>query len=399
MRLSRFSARSLALALAFAGLMTGLITATALADTLVLRDGRRLEGELIKQDAAGITFAAKIDGKVVVQRYSQNKIKRIIPGKSKPTETKPKPVAKVQSDRVIVLMDLSGSMGLFGRLKTARAEALQAIKDLPGHKRVLVTGFAEGIQPIQKGSFRSAIASNFQFFENTLRRTTIQRGNRTDFLTAFKEVQRSGPGEIMVFTDGIVRTQTGSDAESVAKSLKKALGNIKISVTLIRNQLLPYFGGEPCVDSEAAWKALAKDTGGTFKTVGDAIERQKELGVKIRVLGPDGKEVKALKIGQRYSVHVDIKGLDSNNYCFEYVLGTPMTATSVTADNKALGRGQRVSLSYIKGQVKSKLALKIVSSSNNYGGQPGYLTGTPGGKVTFEFDALGKKVTLALPVE
>ncbi|MDF1665864.1 MAG: VWA domain-containing protein, partial [Planctomycetota bacterium] len=148
-------------------LLGSLLCTNARADRLVLTDGRDLPGKIMSQTGTSVTFASKENGKVVVRKYQLAQIRSIIPELNDKNNPFPKPDRDpddpqnpknkvirtgpvTKTDRVIFLIDRSGSMALGSRLEKAVKLAEELMLKFEGETRLQVFAFDERAEPIQR---------------------------------------------------------------------------------------------------------------------------------------------------------------------------------------------------------------------------------------------------------
>jgi len=392
-----------------AGLLLMLIAGPALADRLVLLDGRDLKGQILDQDEGGVTFGVMRKGKLVIARYGRDKIKLIVPESTAAEAPRlvgpggaslrgdgPRP--KTDLRRIVVLIDRSSSMSRAGRVGEASKRALAMIGELRAVDQVQIYAFAERVDRVLS-SYRNATDGNRKLFEASLRRITANTVGRTLFSQAFRAAASARPTEIHLFTDGVPRSVPGwSDRAFKAQvlGLHKELG-IGLHVTLIQLGPLAYLGGEPFDKARADFGELCKATGGKLTVLGRKDTVRAKLGARIEVLDGD-KLVESVVVGKRYRLRVVIDGLLADDACYEYVVALPMLAQSVDKSGAELQAGRELALAIIGDDVRSVGSVKLVSAGSSYARSSGYLGVKPGGKLTFSFDALGLWVKRSLPV-
>lgn len=397
-------------------LLGSLLCTNARADRLVLTDGRDLPGKIMSQTGTSVTFASKENGKVVVRKYQLSQIRSIIPELNDKNNPFPKPKVDpdeardskngtartgplTETDRVIFLIDRSGSMALGSRLEKAVKLAEEILLKFEGETRLQVFAFDERAVPIQR-DFENVVPSKSRVFASALKRITVDKRAGSDLENSLKRVLKAKPKVIHIFTDGIDRGDPGRTYKDLLANINKMnRKKIVIHTHVFQGGYIPYFGGEPKKKARDFLKSLAEKNGGKC-TVEPAtvVAQSKEVKAEL-VVTLNGKAVQSLKVGQRYDLELKVKGLKSTAGLYEYLAGTPILMRSVNAAKKDVVRRVDLPLVFTGKRVISPFKFKIVAASNQYASSRGYMGVVSGGTVGFFFDALGQWVSLKLPVE
>lgn len=393
-----------------------LLCTNARADRLVFKDGQELLGKIMSQNASSVTFASKEGAKVVVRKYSLSKVKSIIPelGDKNSPFPKPKldpddpenPKNKVvrtgpvtETDRVVFLIDRSSSMGLGSRLENAVKLAEDLMGKFEGETRLQIFAYDERAEPIQR-DYENVVPSKSRIFQSALKRITVNKRAGTNIELALKRVLKAKPKVIHLFTDGVERSDAGAKYDDLLKSLLKLnRKKVVIHTHAFQSGFIPYFGGEPKKEARDFLKQLAEKSGGKSSAQpAEAVAQDKEVNAEI-VVTLNGKVVKSLKVGERYDVELKVKGLKGNPGLYEYLAGSPVLMRSVNASKRDVVRRVDLPVVFTGKKVVAPFKFKVVASTNSYASSRGYIGVVSGGTVGFFFDALGRWVSLKLPVE
>jgi hypothetical protein len=386
-----------------------LMISSADADRLVFRDGKELLGRVVSEDTATVTFATKVDGKLLVKRYPRAAIKKIIPELGKmndpfvdpdePAEqSKPVKESGLKSSRVVFLIDRSSSMALGRRFQNALKVARTIAKGYSSDTRLQIFAFDDTAEPILR-SYQNVIAQNSKLIDSSFRRISVKQKTGTNIELAFKRAFQANPQVIHVFTDGVDRSLPGASTKILANIARMNRKNTKIHTHAFQGGSIKYFGGEPRQRARGFLKKLASDNGGSATAAPETISAQnKERKVDI-VVTRNGQACKSLKIGQRYEVELKVKHMTGSKVIYEYVAGSPILMRSVDASKKNLVRRARLPLIIQDDRVVGSSTFVVVRANNANSQSRGYIGAVSGGAVAFFFDAIGQWVSLKLPVE
>lgn len=263
---------ALAALLAFAG--------GALADTLTLKDGTKLEGVVVEQKGDEVVFEHSVGGAKTKSTFKRSDVKALEFAASteakpeKPPEKKPEPVPEYGETKdykhgVIIVLDRSGSMAISNRFNTALDEVDKILLGLPA-----TTGFGVYLFDTKVVSvFDSNAVKTKDPMRGRMRKRIAELGglNRsgyTDIGAALAPAIRARPDAIYLLSDG-VPTKGDLQSDALLKAIKDLMPTKKfpIHVTAIR-------GGEHVEGLEendtiarAILKRIAEGSSGKYREV------------------------------------------------------------------------------------------------------------------------------------
>jgi hypothetical protein len=365
----------------------------ARADRLEMKDGRTLSGRILGQDADSITFGIRRNGRLVVERIERAAVRLVVPEVERPVAEsgaagKPKASTKKIARRVVLLVDLSGSMTLGDRLAEAKRSMKARLKTFDFDTRLSSSGFSSRFRPVLQG-YRNVTEESRAGLESAIDKLEALPGESSNFEAALRGAMRLGPHEIHLYSDGVQRYQPGLKTAGLLKKLLVILKDTKVHVDMFVSGELPYFGGEPRAEARALMGSLAERSGGTARLSDPVTEgSQQAVGARLVVLRGD-TPVERVEVGERYRLRIEIEGLDASNVCLEYLTGLPLLLRSVGKDGRDIVRRLDLPLTLREGRVESLEAFKLVREGDSYAGSAGFVAVAPGGRLATFLDLSG----------
>lgn len=213
------------------GLVAVALAAAARGDVLELKDGTRLEGQVVGMDATSVTIEVPLGqttGKVVVARADLARVglgeaAPVASGAAAAVESRapvalvstapapapsvarpvaPDPTALRQGEKVVFLLDCSGSMAIGKRWAQAKEELLRRARALPADGRFCLVAFHEAAD-VQFGDFVRRNDGTLKRLEGALDRLRPDLRAGTNLAAAVAVALRREPTRVVLLTDGV----------------------------------------------------------------------------------------------------------------------------------------------------------------------------------------------------